>query len=223
MKSPPSIKIEVFEIERGPEGFLQSEERKVKVIYPDGNESDYFNLSSVKRDRLDAVAIIPYFIKHDRYYIYLRSAVRASLGFRDYSDSKLLEESDVGNQWELAAGLVESSEIGMTGLQSACARELAEEVGFNIDPDRFKLLGKRIFPAPSMCGERIFFFTTEVVPAMRFTPTCDGHPLEEQGEVIVMELGDAIDCVLQGYFPDAKTEIGIMRFAHRYLRKSFED
>lgn len=221
---PPEIKLEILKQETAPQkGFTRILRSEVKAHYPDGNVSEPFVVDSAVRDRLDAVAIIGHYClatgdeggKPGR-YVYLRSCLRPALMFRDYAQSKRPEDEYVGNTYELPAGMVELDENGIVGLQQAAAREFQEEVGFEIEPEKMKFLGHRVFPIVSMAAERIFFLEVEVHPMNRKTPTLDGHPMEEGGIVTAVHLAEAIDLCNKGYLPDAKTELGLRRLVDKY-------
>lgn len=210
---PPNIKLNKLEEESfGGDGFLVLKRTKVEAHYPDGNVSAPFHLDTVERKCMDAVCIIAFYKEYGKPYIYLRSAVRAAIMFRDYVPSKLPEDSFVGNLFELPAGLVEVDEVGVDGLRAAAARELWEEVGYQIDPKDFNFLGKRIFSTAGLAGERIFFLSIEVDPLKKQEPTLDGHALEEGANVVAIPLNEALEFIDRGYLADAKTEIGIRRF-----------
>jgi ADP-ribose pyrophosphatase len=224
---PPEIKIEVVEQETIPqEGFLKILRSKVIAHYPDDTKSKIFTIDSVLRDRLDAVVIVAHYVSDQQMgvgegtrYVYLRSALRPSLMLRSYETSGLLEDEYVGNLYELPAGLVELNEVGLEGLKQAAAREMEEELGFTMSPDKFKFLGHRIFPAVGIAAERIFFLEIEVDPTQQKIPTLDGSPMEDGAIIKAVPLTTAVEYARKGYLPDAKTEIGILRLADKFLPK----
>lgn len=225
LEYPPEIRLEILEEKIIPEnGFLKIKRNLVKAHYPDGTISEPFEVDSVMRSRPDAVVIVGHFIG-DSYYgqhqgerhVWLRSALRPALSFRDYKSSNLLENEYVSNQYELPAGLTESNEIGLEGMKAAATREFEEEVGYKIDPKYFNLLGHRIFPSVGIAGERLFFFEVQTNPLeSRPEPLLDGHALEYGGIVTPVPLAEALDLCDKGYLPDAKTEIGLRRLYNKY-------
>lgn len=224
---PPEIKLEVVEQETLPDsGFLRILRSKVVAHYEDGTESKIFTVDSVLRNRLDAVVIVAHYVSDKQMgvqegtrFVYLRSAFRPALMLRDYKTSGLLEDEYIGNLYELPAGLVELDEKGADGLKQAAAREMEEELGFTVPFEKFKFLGSRIFPAVGLAAERIFFLEIEVDPTTRKTPTLDGSPMEEGAVIKTVPLTEAAEYARKGYLPDAKTEIGILRLADKYLPK----
>lgn len=223
LPSVPNIKLEVLETETLPEqGFIRVQRNTFRAYYPNDNISEPFTIDTAIRERLDAVVILAHF-SHRRRYIYFRSAIRPALMVRDYQTSKLYEEAEFGNQWELPAGLVELNETGVDGLKRAASREMEEELGFKVSPDKFNFLGKRTFPSPGAIAERLFFLEVEVDPHYQQTPTLDGHPLEEGGQVCCIPLDEALELVYAGYLTDTKTELGLLRFARRFPFKSDEN
>lgn len=218
---PPEIKLEVLEQKTIPEtGFLRVLRSQVKAHYTDETISEPFTVDSIIRNNMDAVVIIGHF--HAEYgrtpgrYVYLRSALRPALAFRDYKTSKLPEDEYVGNTFELPAGLVEKDETGLEGFRVAAAREFEEEIGFTVNPEKMNLLGHRIFPTVGMAAERLFFFEVEVNPEEKKEPSLDGHPMEEGASIQAVLLKEAIEYCRKGYLPDAKTEIGLRRLADKY-------
>jgi ADP-ribose pyrophosphatase len=223
---PPEVKLEVIRQETVPQdGFLKILRSTVRAHYPDGKISEPFTVDSVIRSKQDAVVIVGHFWGtkeqglQPRRYVFLRSSFRPSIMLRDYTPSKLLEESQVGNLFELPAGLVELEETGPEGLRRAAAREFEEEVGYSLSPQQFKLLGQRTFSSVGMSANRIFFFEVEVQLAERGEPTLDGSPMEEGGEIIYLPVVDALKYVEEGYLPDLKTELGLKRLAAKFKDK----
>jgi ADP-ribose pyrophosphatase len=123
------------------------------------------------------------------------------------------EPPTLGAIWELPAGLVELDERSPEGLQRSAARELLEEVGFDVPPAELQPLGPSTFPAPGMVGERHFFFHVEVDPARRGTPLEDGSPLERFATIVAVPLDAAIELTRRGTIEDAKTEVALRRLA----------
>ena len=114
---------------------------------------------------------------------------------------------------ELPAGLVEPSERGEAGLRACAARETLEETGFALAPETFRPLGAPVFLSPGVLAERLYYFAAEVVPAERGAPTEDGTPVEARAAVRFFALADALEACDAGRIGDAKSELGLRRFA----------
>jgi ADP-ribose pyrophosphatase len=114
--------------------------------------------------------------------------------------------------WELPAGLVELDEqTNLEGVARSAQRELMEEVGFDVELDRFQPLGPSTFPAPGFIAERHFFYAVRVDPVRRGEPSLDGSPLERGGIVIDVPLEEALAMCRRGEIEDEKTELGLRR------------
>jgi ADP-ribose pyrophosphatase len=149
--------------------------------------------------------------------VYLRSALRPPLYFRDASRSPVAE-SGTGALWELPAGLIEPGEQTERGVFEAARRELAEELGFTVECADFHALGAPTLPAAGFIAERHFFVQVEVRPDQRGEPTLDGSALERCGRVIALPLAQALDLCRAGRIEDAKTELGLRRLADVWAR-----
>ncbi len=206
----PQLEIElVDEVSTERPGFLRLIRQKLRLRYPDGRTSEEFAYDAIDRSALDSVVIVAHFIRERQRRVYLRSAVRPALRLH-------AREPNPGSLWELPAGLVEVHEQGPAGLLSCAARELREELGFDVSEERFAALGVGVFPAPGVIAERQFFFELEVRPEQRGEPRLDGSALEARGRVIEVPLEDALQWCREGYILDAKTELGLRRLAERW-------
>lgn len=209
----PAISIDKKSEEMSEPGFLSVARSKACFNYPDGSSSEIINMDRVIRRSDDVVAIVAYQLKkHGSFVIWLRSAVRPPIMLKDYTESGLAEPPEKGNMWEIPAGLVDEGEVGVDGLKRAAARELREEIGFDVEPHRFYFLGKRSFPAPGLSGERIFYLAVDVGCYEKAEPSLDGSPFEMHGQVIEMPINDIIQAIHDGYIVDTKTELAVHRF-----------
>ncbi len=185
-----------------------------RLRFANGETSEPFAYDVVDRARLDAVVIAAHFRGDDgRRHVYLRSALRPPVATRARDVSPHPESEDLGSLWELPAGLVEEDERTPEGLVRCAARELHEELGFEVDPASVRPLGPSAFPAPGMVSERHFYFHVEVEPAKREEPLEDGSPLERHAAVIVAPLDELLALVRAGGLEDLKTEVGLRRLA----------
>ncbi len=184
-------------------GFVNLRRLELVARYPDGETSPPFRYDLAERAAMDAVVIAAYFKQDDETRVWLRSSVRPPCMLRREPPHGF------GNQWEVVAGLVEPFEDAVT-----CAvRELEEELGARMHCSAFVPLGEWTFPAAGLIGERHVFFSVEVHPHMRGTPTEDGSPLERGANIIDVPLTVALDACKRGIIRDAKTELALRRLA----------
>jgi ADP-ribose pyrophosphatase len=208
----PATRLEVVEelSPPGQTGFLRLIRRRYVAHYPDGSKSEPFVYDEIARAALDAAVIVAHVARGAERLVYLRSAVRPPLAMR-------AGKAGVYGLWELPAGLIEPEEANdADGALRCAARELHEEVGFDVPLERFRALGAVVWPVPAVIAERHFFFEVEVDPAELKSPTLDGSPLERLGEVCTLELAAALALCRNGTIEDSKTELGLRRLAERY-------
>lgn len=210
----PDIRLELVEDLSPPDpgGFLRLVRRRYVARYPDGTTSAPFVYDEVDRPAIDAVVIAAHFRQNGARHVYLRSAVRPPVVFRDTARSPIVEKSERG-MWELPAGLIERVEQRADGPLLAAQRELAEELGFAVPLAALDPLGPSTYPAPGVIAERHFFFQVEVEPASRSEPAHDGSALEHLGCVVAVALDDALAMCRAGEIEDAKTELALRRLA----------
>jgi ADP-ribose pyrophosphatase len=195
-------------------GFLRLRRQILRVEYEDGSLSEPFEYDAVDRVKLDAVVIVAHFRDEaGARRVFLRSCVRPPLGLRPMEGRPMPEKETLGNLWEAPAGLVEEDERTAEGLLRCAARELHEEVGFQVDPSELSPLGPSTFPAPGIIGERHFYFHVEVDAAKQGKPPEDGSPLERHARVAAIPLEDALELVRRGEIEDEKTELALRRLA----------
>src|SRR5262249_32743972 len=146
------------------------------------------------RRALDACVMVAHHVDAGRIQVWMRSAVRPPLALR------AIEPRSSGILWELPAGLVEPGESP----RAAAARELAEELGFDVDEGDLHTLGEWTAPAPGFVGEMHFFFHVRVDPSKRKEPGGDGSPLEEGALCVAAPLDALLDACRSGEIRDAK-------------------
>lgn len=208
----PELGLELIEEISPPSdgGFLRLVRRRMRVRFPDGDQSEPFVYDEVERRAIDAVVIAAHFEHDGVRWVYLRSALRPPLFFRDASRSPV-PEARTGALWELPAGLIEPDEQNASGVLEAARRELAEELGFSANCSDFQALGSSTLPAPGFIAERHFFVSIAVRPEERQEPSLDGSALERFGKVVALPLPRAIELCRAGRIEDAKTELGLRR------------
>lgn len=212
----PDIRLELLEdvSPAQPPGFLKLVRRRLRAHYADGSTSSDFVYDEVDRRAIDAVVIVAYRTEAERgVLVYLRSALRPPLVFRDAARSPVPELDPKGSIWELPAGLVEPDEQTPSGVRDSAARELAEEVGFQVTPHMLWALGPSTFPVPGIIAERHFFYAVAVDGVAAGEPALDGSALEKGGVVVAVPLSEALAMCRDGRIVDAKTEIGLRRLA----------
>jgi ADP-ribose pyrophosphatase len=219
LQPPPSLDLVIVRDTSPPaDGFLWIVRRHYRVVQPGGRTSPVFIYDVVDRRARDAVVIVAHCTVEGSRCVYLRTALRPPITLR-VTGSSPVTEAHAGNLWELPAGLIEPAEaLDLAGVRRAAARELREELGFDVTPDDLQELGPSVFPAPGMIAERQFFFAVEVDPSRRSEPELDGSVLEEAGSVAMVEIGAALRMCREGLLPDSKTELALRRFAEQWVK-----
>lgn len=215
----PPIRLEILE-DLSPDsghGFLRLVRRRLRAHYPDGTSSAPFVYDEVDRRGIDAVVIAPHYAAADgRRRVFLRSALRPPVYFRAPGRAPLPVPDRKGGLWELPAGIVEIEEQSPEGVLRGAARELREEVGFDVAPSGLVLLGPSMYPAPGVIAERHFFFEVEVDPRTRADPPLDGSALEHGGRIADVSLEEALRMCRTADIEDGKTEIALRRLSEKY-------
>lgn len=204
LPAPPDVRVRILHDEgaRGMAvgGFLDVHRLTLSLDYPEGKASAPFPYDVAHRQSLDAVAMVPHFMKEGIRHVFLRSAVRPPVLLRHV----MPEVSPA--MWEVSAGLLDEGETP----RSAARRELEEELGFSVDERELNDLGW-LLPTPAVIGERIVFFHVEVDPHTRKVPTEDGSALERGASILTVPLQDALFACKEGEIRDMKTEILLRR------------
>lgn len=214
----PPIRLELLEdvSPSAPPGFLRLVRRRLAAIYPDGQRSAPFVYDEVDRRLLDAVVIVAHHVDATgQRAVYLRSALRPPVVFRDRERSPIPKLDPPSSIWELPAGLVEEEEQTPAGVRVSASRELEEELGFRVAPEALVELGPSTFPCPGVIAERHFFFEVEVAASEQREPGLDGSALEHGGVIVSVPLEEALHMCDRGDIIDAKSELGLRRLAAR--------
>lgn len=200
VKNPPNIKIIHLGEVHDPEfEFLRVRHMKMKLEYPNQEQTEPFVYDHVERKMSDVSAIIAYDTSGVVPRIWLRSCVRPNLAQR-YPEVDVFEGAST---WEIPAGLIDEGESP----QEAAFRELKEETGF--EAPQVQLLGNPLWGSVGSMTEILWFFSVDVTGVTRGIPSEDGSPLEKHGECILVSLDEAIG------ISDCKTDIGIERLARK--------
>ncbi len=188
------------------------EDLDVRARFADGSLSEPFRYTTARRERFDAVVVVPHFRGADgRTMIVLRSALRPPPTLRPAEAEAADGRVSTGEFWEVPAGLVGLDERSPEGLRQAARRELLEETGFDVALEDLRPLGPAMFPVPAVIAERHFYFHVEVDPTKRGEPTLDGSVLERNARLETVSLDDAILACQAGEIEDEKTELALRR------------
>ncbi len=203
LEPPPTVELETVRETRVGDGGFLAIRRTELVAVRDGTRSQSFPYDLVDRRALDAAVMAVHHVEGGRLWVWLRSSLRPPIGLRrgEPATSSVL--------WELPAGLIEPGESP----RLAAAREIAEELGFDVDASALGDLGPPGFPAPGLIGEAHHFFHVEVDPRGRKEPAGDGSPVEAGARIIALPLEEALDACRRGDLRDEKTELALRRLA----------
>lgn len=214
---PPAIRVEVVR-ERGisAEGFLRVRHVALRNHYEDGSHSAEYDYFMVERRLLDAVTLLLYRHTQAGPEVVLRSQLRPPLAFRDTYDVPLAANGTGAVQWEVPAGLMESGERGEEGLFARASAEALEEVGYELAPTRFSMLGPATSLSPGLIAEKLHFVCAEIREGdVHRAPQGDGHAVEEHSVSMFVPLRDALAAVDQSRVHDIKTELALHRLAKK--------
>lgn len=205
LPEPPKVELEtVSETRLGDGGFLALRRTELSTVRA-GRRSPPFPYDAVERRALDAAVMVVHHRESGRVCVWLRSCLRPPLALRHGALTPVLSAV----LWEVAAGLVEPGESP----RAAAAREVAEELGFDVTEESMLPLGHPTFPAPAMIGELHHFFHVEVDPSTRREPAGDGSTVEEGAEIVCVPLDEALAACRRGDLRDEKTELALRRLS----------
>ena len=218
LSTPPAIEIDVLgdHLPREPRtGFLWIRHLTLQNRYPDGHRSKPYQYFMVERELLDAVAITLFRRTHTgAVEVILRSQLRPPLAFRHTYEVPLLALGTGAVQWEIPAGLIEPGEQGEAGLFKRASAEALEEVGYQLPPERFTMLGPATSLSPGLLAEKLHYVYAELRDDdLRGHATGDGHAVEEGSVSVFVPLAEALDAVDTGLVHDMKTEVALHRLA----------
>jgi ADP-ribose pyrophosphatase len=194
------------------EGFLRLQRLTLQNRYADGSTSAAYPCDVVSRERMDAVTIVLYEITPERRVrVALRTGVRPPVYFRKHKRPVQPDAKEHLLLAELVAGLLEPEDTGPGGVERRAVLECMEEAGYRVRPEDIERLGEPLFAGPGTTDENVHYRAARVVLDERGAPQGDGSIMEEAGEVLVLDLVEALARCRDGRNPDSKTEIGLLR------------
>jgi ADP-ribose pyrophosphatase len=211
---PEVIELEVDRDEVvGTGGFLAIRRLRLRTRRADGTRSEPVTCDFLERPLgLDAVVVAVWARVDGAVEVLLREQLRPALWFGRRDHLPPVADARPGFLLtEVVAGIVEAGDVGEAGLRARAAREVAEEVGFDVADQDVVLLGAGSFPSPGAMAERFWLAAVEVDPAGQREPEGDGSPLEEGASSYWLELDAAIAAAVAGTLSDAKTELALRR------------
>ncbi len=197
-------------------GFLKVRRLRLRARYGDGRTSDPFPYDAVDRASLDAVCMLLWAANPASPgdpLVLLRTALRPPLLLRR-TRSLVVPDPRTGLElWELPAGLIEPDERGMAGVIACAVRETEEETGFALPAAAFEALGAPVFLSPGLCAEKIHLVVAEVADRAAVGAATTHEVLEHGSECVWWPLSTCLQRCAEGVVEDAKTELGLLRFA----------
>jgi ADP-ribose pyrophosphatase len=200
-------------------GFLQIRRVRLRNIRADGSRSAAYVCDFVQRPKgLDAVVVALWHRDAaGRVHVLLRCGLRPALVLgRDPEAAPIPETAEDPYVVEVVAGIVERQDRGRGGVLRRAAIEVAEEAGYDVDPDAVEFLGAGVFPSPGSMPEKFWLTVVEIADREAGQPPRgDGSPMEEGGRILWMPLEAAIEACVAGDIQDAKTELCLRRLRDR--------
>ncbi|MBL8602079.1 MAG: NUDIX hydrolase [Myxococcales bacterium] len=203
-------------------GFLKVRRLRLRAHYPSGTSSEVFSYDVADRAALDAVCVVLWSPNPERPedpLVLVRTALRPPLRLRRDRTLTVPDRSEGLELWELPAGLIELSERGEAGVIACGARETEEETGVALDHDRFERLGVPVFLSPGMCGEKIHLLVARVDDRSKTGSGAGDGVLEQGARCEWWPLSVCLARADEGVIEDAKTELGLLRFARRLAQR----
>lgn len=214
-----------LEVERhsevGSGGFLTIQRLTLRNQRADGTRSAPYHFDYLLRPiGLDAIAVAVFGRLAGRIEVLLREGLRPALSLgRTGAPHPVPDRRPYLFLTEVVAGILEAGDDGEAGLRNRAALEVAEEAGFEVDPDRVILLGAGSFPSPGIIGEKVWFAAVEVLdPAAQGPLHGDGSLMEEGASTRWMELDQAVAACVAGQIEDFKTELALRRLRDHLAR-----
>ena len=196
----------------GSGGFLAIRRMRLVNVRADGTRSAPYLCDFMVRPKgLDAIVVAVYRRAGTGIEVLLRDGLRIPLAVgRRPEDTPIPDDKRYLFFREVVAGIVEVEDRGESGVRRRAALEVAEEAGFDVDPDAVILLGAGTFPSPGAMAERFWLAAVEATGEAS-EPAGDGSPMEEGARTLWMDLDHAIAACVRGDIEDAKTELVLRR------------
>jgi len=194
------------------EGFLQKKHFKIVNIYENNEKSREYYCDVVFRKQADAVGIV-IFIIEEKIQIVLRKCLRPPMLFREEVYPN--EEMEPIFILEIPAGILEEGEENLNGINARAVIEIYEETGLKVDTSRIFSLGAPIITSPGMTYEKVYLRAVKISRDEwnnKEQHQGDGSPMEDGGELELLELDQAIRLCYNGEIGDGKTELALYRF-----------
>ncbi|MDF1837865.1 MAG: NUDIX hydrolase [Planctomycetota bacterium] len=196
-------------------GYLTLKRLLVRNRYGDGSVSEPYPCDVLHRPGSDAVVAVLYELDDQgRIQVLLREAPRVPIYLR--KDSKFVhpDPREYLTILEVVAGMVEESDPpGLAGMQKRAAAEAEEEAGATVPESHFQMLGGETFASPGTGDEKLYFTVAPTELQHANGGDGDGSTMEEWGQILRMELGEALRRTRTGEIPDMKTEVALTRLA----------
>jgi ADP-ribose pyrophosphatase len=196
-------------------GYLTLRRLLVRNRYGDGSASEPYPCDVLQRPGSDAVVAVLYEIDADgRVQVLLREAPRVPIYLRKDANFVHPDPREYLTILEVVAGMVEPSDpAGLPGMQRRAAAEAEEEAGAQVPAERFQMLGGETFASPGTGDEKLYFTGAPTELDHARGGDGDGSIMEEWGQILRLELGEALRRTRTGEIPDMKTEVALSRLA----------
>jgi len=196
-------------------GYLTLRRLVVRNRYGDGSTSVPYPCDVLNRPGSDAVVAVLYELDADGHIqVLLREAPRVPIYLRKDSAFVHPDPREYLTIHEVVAGMVESTDPpGLPGLQERAAAEADEEAGAKVPAERFQMLGGETFASPGTGDEKLYFTVASTELDHAQGGDGDGSTMEEWGQIIKLELGEALRRMRTGQIPDMKSEVALSRLA----------
>ncbi len=196
-------------------GYLTLKRLQVRNRYGDGSASVPYPCDVLRRPGSDAVVAVLYEIDgQGQIQVLLREAPRVPIYLRKDASFVHPDPREYLTILEVVAGMVEDSDPpGLPGMQRRAAAEAEEEAGAKVPAERFQMLGGETFASPGTGDEKLYFTVAPTELDHARGGHGDGSIMEEWGQIIKLELGEALRRTRTGEIPDMKTEVALTRLA----------